>query len=333
MYEILAIGLAILSVAIFVSFAIYYSPILKRSQTNNTPIPPSPPSPIPPSPTPAPIPPTPTPLPESSTILPPVTAQFIPRARKLRSHESPRKDCSVSQDEIPQEFTFHSKSSHRSSTGMSPMFVTKSNKEKIQKRSKTPLNISDITEYSDMALTLLQSGDIIISRKGSKGKSATSNVHLKCIEGFNEHVFGVDEEGNVLSLDVTTIKSRRLVWNPVTWNPPIGATHLTKTLNDEYFVVQNDKKGVIYDTNMKLYSSYDVKNTIRVYGSDLQHYVEFDTENKEGYSMPDNKTYENVGYASMRFDGSVSIIPADSKQFYKCKLIDWNVMKFFKWNE
>ena len=103
------------------------------------------------------------------------------------------------------------------------------------------------------------------------------------------------------------------IWNIVSWSPS-DINHMSSTNNSSHLWVQTSHSEYLYDRpDSKIYER-GYSGLKRVYGKDIEHYIEIDQNIYTAIIYPENTTISNI------YDGALSYY-GSKHQLYQVKII------------
>jgi hypothetical protein len=218
------------------------------------------------------------------------------------------------------------RSSNKSSSNGMNTFVVPNNHNKEIPKPVQP--IIDVCSFSNSTIALLSDGSIIKevasqNETDIERSSISTNVTLIRLEAFNGYLYGISK-GSLYKLDNSTYKNRKWIFTLVN-NMPINIIHTSATLKSNHLWLQTTEKGYIIDERLNIISTLKIETgKRRIYGSDLDHYIEININECVGVSMPGSKNINNICGGGMTYNDEIISISVEMRgKFKEVRLVNW----------
>ena len=201
--------------------------------------------------------------------------------------------------------------------------------------------VIDVCSYSNATLFLLEDGNIIREiideesdllkrqsddirdEKKSLRQRATNNVKLIRITSFDGYLYGVGIDNKLYTLPNSHFLTCNWLWNLAEW-APTDIKHISSTHDFSHLWIQTNTLGYLYSNPSNLVSKTPYMNLKRVYGRDVQHYIDIDAKNYTATTHPDGTIVYNVYNAALSYyDEVVAIHPADHNEYRGITIVNW----------
>jgi len=210
----------------------------------------------------------------------------------------------------------------------------KMTKSKIEIRCKhdsgkvNEYGVIDVCSYSSNVLFLLDSGNIIKDGPTERGIVIINNVKLEHIESNGGYLYGLSK-GSVYRLDSNTYSLKKWRWSLCNWSP-IGIRSMSSTLDGKNLFLQNESVGYIYNAG----GGGQVKEVRmlgkrRVYGLDLNNYIDFDLNNKTAIivnlnNRSSDKIEKDVRSGVLTYHNEpIFLRECDTHIYQEIRLVNW----------
>jgi hypothetical protein len=184
------------------------------------------------------------------------------------------------------------------------------------------VSFMDVCSYSDATLFLLKDGNIICERNNNRN-IITNNVILIKITSFNGYLYGLEEDNKLYMLSNDMLFSNKWMWNKVNWVPK-NIKHISSTYDTKYLWIQTEDTGYLYDdVDHLIFDCYDYKLK-RVYGRDVDNYIEIDKNKNIAIVTPGNYIIENIHDAVLSYYNEVVSINLSEINIYRgITVVNW----------
>lgn len=184
-------------------------------------------------------------------------------------------------------------------------------------------SVVDVCSYSNTTIFLLENGEIICEVEGKKRYKITNNIKLNRITTFGGYLYGTNIEGRLYSLPNNYFFTSSWNWSVVNW-APIKIIHLSTTHDTSHLWVQTYNKGFLYNENGSLVTEILYKGKKRVYGKDLNYYIDIDQDKYTATLNPGSTVINNVYDAALSYYNEVVAIDPSEKDLYRgIKIVNW----------
>ena len=177
--------------------------------------------------------------------------------------------------------------------------------------------VIDACSYSSSVLALLRNGDVI-QQEGTRRMRISNNVRLSRLECFAGYLYGLSE-GTLYQLNGQGYRTKRWSWSRCTW-APLGITHTSATLNGSNLLLQCGNACHLYDAELHLVSKFNLPDCRRVYGTDLDTYLDIYAA---GYVVmkPSDQRYQARG-GVLTYHNKPVLLQA-GEPYAEIRLVNW----------
>lgn len=186
--------------------------------------------------------------------------------------------------------------------------------------------VIDVCGYSNMNIFLLNNGEAICEYKNTLNtarKRIHNNVTLKNIVTFKGYLYGLDDQGKIYT--VANPNGTNWIWTKVTFAGTDKCKYMNVTLNHEYLWLQDDKHGNLYSSQDEILYSIDMpKNTYRVYGKDVNSYIDVDKNRNVVKIHPEGTEIKDAFGGVINYHHEVTILKkSEAEMFDRIIIVDW----------
>lgn len=179
--------------------------------------------------------------------------------------------------------------------------------------------VIDVCSYSDSVIFLLDNGYIIVEQNNVR-RTIRTNVKLRRIISFSGYIYGIGQNQKLYVLPHFSHDNWQ--FQHVDWAPE-KLIHISITHSSSYLWLQTDTTGYLYDTPGTLLSEMTYHGR-RIYGRDLEHYIDLDVDKHTIEVHPTLETKENVYDAALSYYDDVLVIDVkDSDKFIGIAMVNW----------
>lgn len=208
------------------------------------------------------------------------------------------------------------------------VYYCRSNVNEILGVSHEPHSpVIDVCSYSNATVFLLEDGNITCEVKNGnevQRRKATCNVHLNRITSFSGYLYGVGDDHRLYTLPNSYFTTTNWIWSVVDWAPN-NITHISSTYNSSHLWIQTNEKGILYNTPGTPTSEEIRYTTRRVYGRDVDHYIDIDPNKFTAVIQPGGALVNNVYDGALSYyDEVVAIHPSERHQYRRITIVNWN---------
>jgi hypothetical protein len=192
--------------------------------------------------------------------------------------------------------------------------------------------VIDVCSYSNATIFLLQDSNIICEIDDSdhrvKGKNrykASNNIPLIKITTFNGYLHGVGTDRKLYMLPNNYFPTTTWIWDVVDW-APINITHISSTHNSSHLWIQTTSSGALYSAPNIIVDtiSHNNCNIKRVYGRDIDHYMEIDSVKYTAIVHPKGNILSNIYDGALSYyDEVIAIHPSEQKEYRGISIVNW----------
>lgn len=187
--------------------------------------------------------------------------------------------------------------------------------------------VIDVCSYSNATIFLLEDSNIICEIKTSDGvqrRKTSSNIRLIRITTFSGYMYGVGHDNRLYTLPNSYFLSTNWVWSIVNW-APTNITHISSTYNSSHLWIQTADKGILYNAPGTVQLEEIRQITRRVYGRDVEHYMDIDPTKFTAVIQPGGRLINNVYDGALSYyDEIVAIQPSERHLYRRITIVDWN---------
>ena len=154
-------------------------------------------------------------------------------------------------------------------------------------------DVIDCCYYSSEFIFLTKDNKIICKHIHNHTlRKISNNRSLLNIITFNGYLYGL--EGKLLYVLCNDYyNSCYWVWKKVNW-APTNITHLSVTLNNQHLSIQTKNHNYIYNTHDTVPKIFNTNSNKRVYGNNLQCFIEFNNWSHKCYIYINDKLIETL---------------------------------------
>lgn len=185
--------------------------------------------------------------------------------------------------------------------------------------------VIDVCTYSNATIFLLENGNIIseVRYPEKKREIIGNNVKLIRITTYKGYLHGVGEDGRLYTLPNNYFTTKNWEWELTQWGP-VDIKHISATHDTLHLWIQTDKMGFIYNGEGTLEKSIMYGYDKRVYGKDVEHYVDIDREKYIAIINPGGEQLKDVYDAAISYHGEIITIKGSDRNIYKgITIVDW----------
>jgi len=207
------------------------------------------------------------------------------------------------------------------------VYYCRSNKVEMIQGSIGHSPVIDVCSYSNATIFLLEDGNIICemdqNEKNKRRYRASNNVRLIRITSFNGYLYGVGFDQRLYTLPNNLFPTTIWLWNLVDWSPTNIKT-ISSTYDTSYLWIQTDSMGYLYNAPGVIKSQSTISGFKRVYGRDVNHYIDIDINKYIATVHPGNVLVNNVydGVLSY-YDEVIAIHPSEQNEYHGITIVNW----------
>jgi hypothetical protein len=190
--------------------------------------------------------------------------------------------------------------------------------------SKLHSSVIDVCSYSDAVIFLLEDGKIICeTHRKERRYRVVNNVHLIKITSFDGYIYGMGSDRKLYTLPNNFFPTTNWVWSLVEW-APIYIQHISSTYDTSHLWIQTQTIGYLYNSK-QLISNLPYTNSKRIYGRDVNHYIDIDTSRHTARIHHNNSIVPNVydGVLSY-YDELIAIHPSERNTYRGITIVNWH---------
>lgn len=183
--------------------------------------------------------------------------------------------------------------------------------------------VLDVCSYSVYNVFLLENTDIILQHTDNKEKNKVgNNVPLQSLVSHNGYLYGLGTDNALYMLPTSYFTTNYWIWKPVKW-APADIIHMSTTQDFQYLWLQTNEEGYLYKNNKLV--KQELAPYIRVYGSDINNYLEYDPKTFSIQVYPSQQIIQNVVGGAMDYYNSViTLSKSQASMFRKVVIVDWH---------
>ena len=185
--------------------------------------------------------------------------------------------------------------------------------------------VVDVCSYSSATVFLLEDGSIICDTEAPESKRyrASNNIRLTRITSFNGYLYGVGEDRKLYTLPNSSFSTSVWIWNSCDWAPD-GIIHVSSTHDSTHIWVQTETSGYVYNNPSSAPVEIPYTNGKRVYGRDVNHYIDIDTTRYTAKITPGDTIIHNVYDGALSYyDEVVAIHPSERSEYRTITIVNW----------
>ena len=133
------------------------------------------------------------------------------------------------------------------------------------------------------------------------------------------------QNGRLYMIDISTLTTGIWKWNPCSWSP-LNILYMSATTDGKHLYLQTSEYDILYDSSLNEVSRTQYQGVRRVYGYDLQTYIDIDIDSSTGvyHAGTKQEILTDLVDAIILHNGKVvSISTADSSLYSRIRLIQW----------
>lgn len=185
--------------------------------------------------------------------------------------------------------------------------------------------VIDVCSYSNATIFLLEDGNIICEIKDPiyKRYRASNSIKLLRITSFNGYIYGVGTDNKLYNLPNSYLPTTNWIWNISEW-APINIKYISSTHDSSYLWIQTNDFGYLYNSPTALISKIQCNGMKRVYGRDVEHYIDIDPHNYSATIHPGDILVHNVYDGALSYyDEVVAIHPSERNDYRAITIVNW----------
>lgn len=183
--------------------------------------------------------------------------------------------------------------------------------------------VIDVCSYSSATIFLLANNTVICANEHGRWR-ATNNIKILRIVTYNGYIYGLADSKCLYKLPGDCFTKSEWTWNVVDW-APYNILHICTTLDSKGLWIQcheNEEKGFLHSAAGV--SFHDTKGIKRIYGRDVDHYLDINTSDHTGLLYPGAIKVSNVFDAALTYYNDVmAIAPNERQQYRSIVIVDW----------
>jgi len=192
--------------------------------------------------------------------------------------------------------------------------------------------IIDICSYSNITIFLLNDNNIIceVDENLNYRYKVSNNISIKKILTFDGYIYSVSNDDKLYILSNSYLNALIWKWESVPWAPE-NIKYISSTYDSLNLWIQTDTDGFLFKENGKLISTQKIIDIKRVYGKDIDHYLDIDINQFTAISFPDKEKINNVVDGILNYYNKIIYISFDEIDKYRSiVIINWKPY-YIKW--
>jgi hypothetical protein len=192
--------------------------------------------------------------------------------------------------------------------------------------------IIDICSYSNIIIFLLNDNTILCEVNDTMNYKykVSNNISIKKILTFDGYIYSVSTDQKLYFLSNNYLNASLWKWESVSWSPE-NIKYISSTYDSNYLWIQTENEGFLFRENGILVSTQKIIDIKRVYGYDVDHYLEIDINQFKATSYPDKKSVDNISDGILDYHNNIVYISFDEIDVYRSiVIINWKPF-FIKW--
>lgn len=190
--------------------------------------------------------------------------------------------------------------------------------------------ILDLCHFSSYIIYLHEGGYVTretISKEKIEGNEKVPvkmNIKPTLLNKFRGNLYSI-MNGRLYSLEISTLSSNLWKWNPCDWSP-LNIVNMTSTGDGKNLYLQTNESDILYDSNLDEISRTIHSGKNRVYGYDLQTYIDIDTTTQSGifhYGSRQEMLTNIVDAVILHTGKVVSLSTSESELYLRLRVIQW----------
>lgn len=185
-------------------------------------------------------------------------------------------------------------------------------------------SVIDVCSYSNATVFLLADGNIICEIVDTKRRyRAANNIILRRIVSFDGYLYGIGKDNILYTLPNKSFPTTNWFWTRVNWAPDM-IKHISTTHSSSHLWIQTYTKGYLYHSSAKVAFETEYINGKRVYGRDVDHYIDIDSVKFTGAIYPNKMLVNNIYDAALSYyDEIIAIHPNERDQYNGITIVNW----------
>lgn len=206
------------------------------------------------------------------------------------------------------------------------VFYCRSNKASALDGNIDHSPVINVCSYSNATVFLLMNGNAICevdSGTAKKRYRATNSVTLQQMTSYDGYLYGVSSDHKLYTLPNSHFTNTNWIWNLVDWAPD-NVIHISSTHDASHLWIQTDTHGYLYGSSGSLISKISYIGMRRVYGRNVNHYLDIDDNKYTATIYPGNTIVNNIVDAALSYyDEVVAIHPSEATEYRGVTIVNW----------
>lgn len=188
--------------------------------------------------------------------------------------------------------------------------------------------VIDVCSYSNATIFLLEDGNIICEldsqdRDTNNRYRTSNNIPLIRITSFDGYLHGVGSDHKLYTLPNNYFTTINWVWNLAEW-APTDIKHISSTHDSSHLWIQTSSTGLLYSAPGVISSKTPYTNLKRVYGRDVNHYIDIDSSKFTAKIHPGDTLVHNVYDGALSYyDEVIAVHPSERNEYRGITIVNW----------
>lgn len=188
--------------------------------------------------------------------------------------------------------------------------------------------VIDVCSYSNETIFLLEDGNIICELDSHNGDiknryRASNNIPLIRITSFGGYLHGVGADRKLYTLPNNYFSTANWIWNLAEW-APTDIKHISSTHDSSHLWIQTSFTGLLYSAPGVISSKTPYTNLKRVYGRDINHYIDIDSSKFTAKIHPGDTLVHNVYDGALSYyDEVIAVHPSERNEYRGITIVNW----------
>lgn len=246
----------------------------------------------------------------------------------VRSGESTKSSLDSPRDVLENTYNYPITSVSTPCEEKDGVYYCRSNKADIIQEHDRKIDHSpviDVCSYSNATVFLLEDGNIIceIDKDTKNRYRASNNIPLIRITSFDGYLHAVGTDHKLYSLPNNYFPTTNWMWNVADW-APTDIKHISSTHDSSHLWIQTSSTGLLYSAPGVISSKTPYSNMKRVYGRDVNHYIDIDPLKFTAKIYPGNTLVHNVYDGALSYyDEVIAIHPSERNEYRGITIVNW----------
>ena len=185
--------------------------------------------------------------------------------------------------------------------------------------------VIDVCSYSNATVFLLKDGHIIcqLNNELKQRYRTSNNIPLSRITSFDGYMYGISTNRKLYTLPNRYFSINNWVWNLVEWAPE-DVRHISTTHNSSHIWIQTSTYGYLYSEPNVLLFKIPYTLMKRVYGRDVDHYIDINHMNYSAIIHPGGTVVRDVYDGALSYyDEIIAIHPSERNKYHGITIVNW----------